>query len=172
MKLLYLLRHAKAAESESGQTDHARPLSGRGRRAADRIGDVLAQRAEPPQVVLCSSSRRTHETLDRVLDRLTVRPRVIIEADLYLADAPTLLAHVRGLSEDYERALLVGHNPGIADLAEMLATEGPRDARRRLAEKFPTGALAILELDGQRWSEIGAGARLEALILPRDLEPA
>ena len=172
MKLLYLLRHAKSAVGEPGQDDHARPLNGRGRRASERIGDVLAERGEPPEIVLCSSSRRTRETLDRVLDRLSARPRVVIESDLYLADAPTLLEHLRGLSDDYERAMLVGHHPGIADLAEMLATEGPRDLRQRLAEKFPTAALAILELDGTHWSEVGAGATLVAFVLPRELGPS
>jgi len=170
VKLLYLLRHAKSAVGEPGQDDHARPLNGRGRRASDRIGDVLAERGEPPEIVLCSSSRRTRETLDRVLERLSARPRVVIESDLYLADAPTLLAHLHGLSDDYERAMLVGHHPGIADLAEMLGTEGPRDLKQRLAEKFPTAALAIVELDGARWAEIGAGGTLVAFVLPRELE--
>ena len=170
MKRLYLLRHAKAAQGEPGQNDHSRALSARGRHASDRIGDAIALRGAPPEVVLCSSSRRTRETLDRVLDRLPARPRVAIEPDLYLADAGTLLAHVRDLSDEHERAMLVAHHPGIADLAEMLVTQGPHDARRRLEEKFPTAALAILDLDEARWSEIGSGATLVAFILPRELE--
>ena len=171
MKLVYLLRHAKAAAGEPGQDDHARPLSGRGRRAADRIGDALAERGEPPQVVLCSSSQRTRETLDRVLARLSARPRVVTLSELYLADASTLLAYLQALPDELERALMVGHHPGIADLAGMLAAEGSRDAKRRLAEKFPTAGLAILELDSARWSEIGAGGTLVAFMLPRELEP-
>ena len=172
MKRLYLLRHAKSGTGEPGQDDHSRPLTGRGRRSADRIGDLLAERGEPPDFVVCSSSRRTRETLDRVLDRLTSRPRVLIEEELYLADCQTLLASVRSLPEEAERALVVGHHPGIADLAELLVTRGAREMRQRLGEKFPTAALAILGLDAARWSETGPGAELEAFVVPRELEPA
>jgi len=170
VKSLYLLRHAKAAAGEIGQDDHARPLTGRGRRAADRIGEVLEQRGEPPDFVLCSSSRRTRETLERVLDRIKARPRVLMESDLYLADCETLLAHVRTLPDDASFAMLVGHNPGIADLADALVTRGSHEARQRLARKFPTGALAVLHLDIARWAEAHQGAELAAFIVPRDLE--
>lgn len=172
MKLLYLLRHAKSAAAEVGQDDHARPLTGRGRRAAVRIGDYLAARGETPDLVLCSSSRRTRETLDHVLDRLGARPRVSIEPELYLAGCDRLLARVRELPDQAERAMLVGHHPGIADLAERLATRGPDALRAGLAEKFPTAALAILRLEGSQWRDAGPGARLEAFILPRELAPS
>ena len=171
MKSLYLLRHAKAAAGGIGQEDHARPLTGRGRRAADLIGDVIEERGESPDFVLCSSSRRTRETLERVLDRIGARPRVLIESDLYLADCETLLERVRALPEDVAFAMLVGHNPGIADLADALVTRGSHEARQRLARKFPTGALAILHLDVARWDETEQGAELAAFIVPRELEP-
>lgn len=171
MKRLYLLRHAKASTGEPDEDDHARSLTSRGRRAADRIGDVLAARGELPEFVLCSSSRRTRETLDRVLDRLTARPRVVIEEELYLADCRTLLARVRGIPEEVERALLVGHHPGIADLTDLFITRGSREMRRRLSEKFPTAALAILGLDATHWCDVGPGAELDAFVLPRELEP-
>jgi phosphohistidine phosphatase len=171
VKSLYLLRHAKAAAGKIGQEDHARPLTGRGRRAADRIGDVLEQRGEPPDFVLCSSSRRTRETLERVLDRMKARPRVLIESDLYLADCETLLERVRALPDDAAFAMLVGHNPGIADLADALVTRGSRESRQRLAHKFPTGALAILHLDIARWDETESCAELADFIVPRELDP-
>ena len=171
VKSLYLLRHAKAAAGEIGQEDHARPLTGRGRRAADRVGDALEQRGELPDFVLCSSSRRTRETLEHVLDRIRARPRVLIESDLYLADGGVLLERVRTLPDDVSFAMLVGHNPGIADLADALVTRGSHEARQRLARKFPTGALAILHLDVARWDETEQGAELAAFIVPRELEP-
>jgi len=172
VKTLYLLRHAKAAPAEIGQDDHARPLAGRGRRDADRMGELLEQRGEPLDFVLCSSSRRTRETLERVLDRLKARPRVLIESDLYLADCESLLERVRTLPDDADRAMLIGHNPGLADLADVLVIRGSKEARQRLARKFPTGALAIVQFDVARWDEAQPGAELVAFLVPRELEPS
>lgn len=172
VKLLYLLRHAKAQAGEAGQSDHERSLNGRGRRAADEIGEFLAAQGEPPELALCSSSQRTRETLERAIDRLAEKPRVVVEAELYLAGCQSLLERVRALPDEAERVLLVAHHPGIADLAVLLATEGPRELRKRLSEKFPTAALAILVLPHPRWRDAGPGARLEAFVLPRELEKA
>lgn len=172
VKLLYLLRHAKARAGEAGQGDHERPLTGRGRRAADEIGDFLAERGEPPDLALCSSSQRTRETLERVLERLEQKPPVVVETELYLAACGSLLERVRALPDEAKRVLLVGHHPGIADLAELLATEGPRELRKRMAEKFPTAALAVVGVPHSHWRDAGPGACLEAFVLPRELEKA
>jgi len=172
VKHLYLLRHAKARAGEDGQGDHARRLTGRGRRAADEIGEFLAEHGETPDLALCSSSERTRETLERVLDHLPEKPRVVVETELYLAGCESLLARLRALPDEIDRVLLVGHHPGVADLAELLATDGPHELRKRLAEKFPTAALAILGIPHGRWCDAGPGARLEAFVLPRELEKA
>jgi len=170
VKSVYLLRHAKASASDRSQEDHARPLNTRGRHAADRIGEVLAAREELPDLVLCSSARRTQETLARVQRQLGSEPPVEIEPGLYLASCETLLERIRELPDDVERVLLVGHNPGIGELAERLAREGPRGLRESLGEKFPTGALAIVRLSGPRWSDARLGGRLEIFVRPRELE--
>jgi phosphohistidine phosphatase len=170
VKTLYLLRHAKAAAPKPDRDDHARALTERGRRAADLVGALLAARSEVPEVVLCSSARRTRETLAPVLDRLNTRPRVRIEPALYLADCDTLLSTIRVLPDEVECALLVGHNPGIEELAQSLATKGRADRIASLHEKFPTAGLAILRLLGTRWQEVGEGVRLEAFVVPRELE--
>ena len=167
MKVLYLLRHAKSGPAERGEDDHARSLTGRGHRAADLVGELLETRPEAPELVLCSSSRRTRETLAHVLDRLSARPRVEIDPGLYLADRDVLLSRVRELPEEVEHALLVGHNPGIAELARYLATKGPAELLENLRRKFPTAALAILRLEGARWRDVQRGARLDVFALPR-----
>jgi phosphohistidine phosphatase len=169
-KLVYLLRHAKSSWGDRSQDDHARSLNARGRHAADRMGEFLAGREELPDLVLCSSSRRTRETLERVQRRLDVEPSVEIERALYLASCETLLGRLRELPEEVERVLLVGHNPGIGELAERLAREGPAELRESLGEKFPTGALAIIRLSAPRWIGAAQGGRLEAFVCPRDLE--
>lgn len=170
MKLLYLLRHAKAALQEGASADHERPLSGRGRSAAERIGEWLASQGEQPELVLCSSSRRTRETLKRVASRLDPPPRVSIEEELYLASCEALLARIRALPDEIGRVLVVGHNPGMAELALLLASKGAKDLLASLEQKFPTSALAILRLPCSHWREVGRGARLEAFVRPKDLE--
>lgn len=170
VKLVYLLRHAKSSWGDRSQEDHARPLNARGRAAADRIGKFLARRKELPDLILCSSARRTQETLERVQRRLDAQPAVEIERALYLASGDALLERLRELPEEVERVLLVGHNPGIGEFAKRLAREGPAELRERLGEKFPTGALAIIRLSAPRWIGAAQGGRLEAFVCPRDLE--
>jgi phosphohistidine phosphatase len=170
MKRLYLLRHAKSSAGEPGQADHERPLNARGRRAAERIGDLLAERGDAIELVLCSSARRTRETLERVLERLGAPPRIETLRDLYLASSEDLLQRVRELPDDVGSALLVGHNPGIGELAQRLAARGSAEALRQLREKFPTAALAILRFESAHWSQVARGAQLESFVLPRELE--
>ena len=91
-----------------------------------------------------------------------------VEPWVYGADAAELLEVVRALPEQVATALLVGHNPGIQSLALRLAREGERLAR--LADKYPTGALATLELEVERWAEVDfEGARLASFVRPREL---
>jgi phosphohistidine phosphatase len=153
-KTLWLLRHAKARPGSDADSDHARPLESRGQRAAVLVGAYLVQRECQPALALCSSARRTVETLDLVAAQLPRKPRVVLDDELYLASPATLLERVRGIDEDVESALLVGHNPGIAELARRLARRGERDALKRLDRRFPTGALAELRFPGMCWGEI------------------
>jgi len=150
MKRLYLLRHAKSSWDDPELADHERPLSARGRRAADAIGDHMREHGIQPQLVLCSSSARTRETLARI--GLSGE----VERDLYGASASELLARVRELSPRLESVLLIGHNPGMHDLALGL-TGAPG--------KYPTGALATIELAG--WT--AESGRMIDFVRPREL---
>jgi phosphohistidine phosphatase len=169
MKRLYLLRHAKAEVGNPSQDDFDRSLAGRGRRAAESIGSVLAQRSDPPELVLCSPSRRTRETLDAILPVLKPQPQLRFERSLYLADVGTLLERIEELPDAVERAMLIGHNPGMEELAQRLTRSDPARQLASLAEKFPTAALAILTFSGH-WSDASDGGRLEAFVRPRDLD--
>ncbi len=106
-----------------------------------------------PQLVVCSSAVRARQTLERVLPGLG-DPAVWIEVTLYAAAADTLLARVRALPEEVDEAMLVGHNPGLMDLALLLAAPGPN--RKRARSNVPTGALVELEIDAGRWADVGA----------------
>lgn len=166
---LLLLRHAKAEPAEPEQDDHERPLARRGRRDAERMGAAMAARHLAPEQVLCSSARRTRETLERVLPHLPPGLLVTVDRELYLADPAEILARIGAVEDRIHCLLVVGHNPGIAALAELLAGQGSGDALERLRRKFPTGALAQLELDCARWREVSpARATLAAFLAPRD----
>lgn len=170
MKRLLLLRHAKAAPAESGGDDHERPLDPRGERAAAAMGVFLAQDGVRPDVVLCSPSRRTRQTWERVWRELDGEPAVSFERGLYLAPAAALLERLRGLDATATTALVVGHNPGIEDLAVALAGAGDEDALARLRTKVPTCAVADLWLDAPHWAALAPGAaRLRAFVVPKDL---
>ena len=169
MKTLYLLRHAKSSWADPELADHDRPLSPRGRNAAQAMAAVLARARPLPTVILCSSALRALQTLQPILAALDPPAELRVDERLYGADVPDLLGLLRELPEDRAAALVVGHNPGLQDLAVELAAEGRAEDLRRLREKFPTGALAILGSGGP-WSELGAGrAYLEGLIFPREL---
>jgi len=168
MKTLLLLRHAKSSWNNPGQSDHDRPLTPRGRRAAELVGLYLAQRDNPPTLALCSTARRTQATLEPLLQRLDLPVESVRE--LYLADPDTLLAQLAQVDDRHDSVLVIGHNPGLHELALLLAAGGDGTARARLREAFPTAALAVLELDIARWEQIrrGCGALVEVRV-PRDL---
>ena len=167
---IVLYRHAKAGLARTGGSDHDRPLTGRGRRAAVAIGAALAARGAPPDLILCSTALRTRETLEPLLARLKPAPPVSIEPGLYLASAPSLLARLRQLPNDVGRVILIGHNDGMAELARELATDGDPAALVAMTTKYPTGAAACLRTTLDDWSDLATtGARLEAFLRPRDL---
>jgi phosphohistidine phosphatase len=125
-----------------------------------------------PDIVLVSTSRRTLQTLE-MLQPLPAEPQIMPMDALYLADADHLLDVLHAVAEAARSVLLIGHNPGLHDLATRLA--GPARMRqqdeltRRLADGYPTGALAVFTFTG-RWSDLAAGqGRLEHFFGPRDL---
>lgn len=168
MKRLYLLRHAKSSWKDTSLPDHDRPLAGRGRRAAKAIARHMREHGVEPELVLCSTARRARETLDRIASALG-SPTVRVESELYAASAPALLERLRGIPDTVESVMVIGHNPGLQELALELAR--PASAASELAAKYPTGALATLAFDASSWQELGRDtAELVELVRPRDLE--
>jgi phosphohistidine phosphatase len=177
MHQLLLMRHAKSLWDDPTMTDHARPLNARGRQAAAAMGLAIRELGLLPDVVLVSSSRRTLQTLE-ALAPWAETPLVEPMDALYLATAPALLQIIASVAETVRSMLLIGHNPGMHDLAMALAggEAGLAAApQHRLREGFPTGALAEFTVTGP-WTKIndpeGARAtRLLRFLTPRDLPP-
>jgi phosphohistidine phosphatase len=165
---LYLLRHAKSSWSDPSLSDRERPLAPRGRRDAKRVAEHLARLGTEPELVLCSTAVRTRETLDRVQRVFGVAVTMQLEDELYGASAGELLERLRSVADDVASVMLIGHNPGLEDLALALASSGSELAR--LEAKFPTAALATLEVPTATWRELSAGdAVLAAYVVPREL---
>jgi phosphohistidine phosphatase len=175
MRQLLLLRHAKSAWDDPALSDHARPLNARGRKAAAAMALAMRDFGIVPDVVLVSSARRTLQTLEAFApfeQGALVEP---LDA-LYLASWQQMLDVIRRVPETARSVMLVGHNPGLHDLAMGLAdpNASAKDAPmlRRLAEGYPTGALAEF-LVATPWQLLESGTgRLVRFVVPGDLLPA
>jgi phosphohistidine phosphatase len=168
MKRLYLLRHAKSSWKDTSLPDHDRPLAGRGRRAAKAIVGHLREQRIEPELVLCSTARRARETLE-LIEPARATSAVRVEDDLYAASAGALLERLRSVPDTVESVMLIGHNPGLQQLALDLARPSP--TVRELATKYPTAALATLAFRAASWQELDRDtAELVALVRPRDLK--
>lgn len=170
MRRLILLRHAKS-DRPAGVADHERPLNDRGRRAAPAVGGHIAQEGPRPDLALVSTATRTRETWDAVSAALGA-PEARHHREIYEAPAERILGLIHGAPDSAETVIVVGHNPGLGDLAATLAGEGPRKERMRLATEFPTAAYAVIAFDTAAWSAIAPGqGRLERFVRPRDIDP-
>ena len=155
-KRLILLRHAKSAWDNPSVADFDRPLSNRGRKAAPLVGAYLGRHGLVPGLVLASSARRAVETLDLASAGWQTKPTVRKLKSLYLAMPREMLRRVQAVGKEPDCVMLVGHNPGIADLANWLCSHGKAEQRADLARKFPTGAIAAIEFDVEDWADVDA----------------
>lgn len=174
MRQLLLLRHAKSAWGEPNVADHDRPLSGRGRSAADRVAASFRRLRLSPELVLVSSARRTQETL-AALEPFTDSPLIDTLESLYLAPAERMLDLLHTTPETVRSVLLIGHNPGMHNLALLLVGAAPMargnaDALR-LAQGYPTCALSEFAIAGPWWNLDAGGGQLVRFVAPADLPP-
>jgi len=174
VKRLVLLRHAKAVPDKAGVEDRDRVLADRGRAEAVRIGQYLKEEDCVPELVLCSSAARTRQTLELVLPQLGAVPAVKHLDQLYLARWLTIVNIVRQTTKSVNVLMAVGHNPGLEDCARKLARP-PGDAQARklhdaMREKFPTGAVAVLDFEASDWASVQPGeGELEFFTAPKNL---
>jgi len=163
MKTLLLMRHAKSSWSETGLADHERPLNKRGKQAAPEIGKLLRTEGLVPDLILCSTARRSRQTAKEVALACGYEGTIESQRDLYSSDASCYLDILRHLPDRVNLVLVVGHNPETEELVEMLTG---------CAERMTTAAIAHLELPISHWPELteALDAPLVHLWRPRDLE--
>lgn len=165
MRTLVLLRHAKS-DYPPGIPDHDRPLAARGRRDAPAAGAWLAAHCPTPDRVLVSSAQRAQETWALAAPEVGSCGTVVTEPRIYEAAGSTLAALVSNLPSDDRTVVMVGHNPGLEDLAAALVRGGDAQAQRRMREKYPTNGIAVLQSTGE-WSDLVHGADLVDFVAPR-----
>jgi phosphohistidine phosphatase len=172
VRRLLFLRHAKAEPGAPDQEDHDRALTERGRADAAAMARHLGQQGYVPSRILCSSARRTRQTIEPVLAALAV-PAAYLET-LYLAPPGRILALARDADDADAALMIVGHNPGLEQCAALLAREPVkrREQHRHdvMEEKFPTAALAVIDFNIPAWKLLSPGAgKLVDFVRPRDL---
>jgi phosphohistidine phosphatase len=151
MRLVYLLRHAKSDWGDDSLPDQERPLNGRGRRSAKEVATTLERQSIQPAVVLVSTAKRTRETVEGFVRALPGETDVRYDDAIYAAEATTLLGRLRMLPDAAASVLVVGHNPGIEQLAAGLARPGTAEA---LHDGMRTATLVGLSLPADTWSDL------------------
>ncbi len=171
MRHLILFRHAKSDWSGDFASDHDRPLAPRGTEAAPRMARWLGGRGHAPERVLCSSSRRTRETLGLALAEWQNHQHVHFDKGLYLSSQNKIMQLIGAHGDDAETLMIVGHNPDMHDLTLDLVDPLTEDAVQRRIGKYPTAAMAVLACDISNWRDlIEGGATLKAFMKPGDLD--
>ncbi|MFE9306632.1 SixA phosphatase family protein [Streptomyces sp. NPDC088353] len=152
---IVLFRHAKADWPQV--TDHERPLAERGRKDAAVAGRKLADAGVAFDLALCSTATRTRETWKLAVHELPHRPKTVYEERVYDASPGELITVLNETPDDVRSVILIGHNPGIQGLAEVLSGSAEGDARERMSRRgFPAAAFAVVSFDGS-WKALEPG---------------
>jgi phosphohistidine phosphatase len=175
MRRLMLLRHAKTESDAPSGRDRDRRLDERGHRDATEIGGWIGRNPPFPDSVLVSPAVRAHQTWDiawEAMKGLVPKPYVELVPDLYGAEPMQLLETIRLASvSDPRRLMLVGHNPGMHELALALAGSGDAAARKALSDNLPTSGLVVLDFATNDWNDVAfRRGRLVLFVSPKLLK--
>lgn len=164
---LILTRHAKSDWDNPLDTDHQRPLNARGKRSAPLIGRWLAESGYLPHEALVSDATRTRETFGLLSAELPQTVPVEFDHTLYLASATVMMRRLQRAQAPI--VLMLGHNPGIAELAAMLLRLPVADGD---IQRYPTGATLVADFDIAQWSDLRCHTgEMVDFTTPRRLEP-
>jgi phosphohistidine phosphatase len=173
MRRLLLFRHAKAERSIPGAPDRDRDLIERGRRDAARIGSYMAAHALVPDRVLVSTAARTQQTWKAMESAFKPAPAATSVEKLYDATPHAILAAIKDMPAKAHTLMVIGHNPGLHELALMLIASGDVEAREKLREKLPTAGLVMIDFAFDDWNKLHPqSGRLERFVSPKSLEAA
>ena len=165
MKTLLLMRHAKSSWKDTELADHERPLNKRGKKDAPFMGEILKEKELLPQKILASTAVRVRETVEGLVQGSDYTGEIEFSDALYLAEADVYRTAIQALPDTLERVMVIGHNPGMESLLQLLCGR---------IESLPTSSVAYISLPVQSWSEMadGVDGDLIEMLLPRELHEA
>ena len=173
MRRLLLLRHAKSERTRPGGSDHDRVLAPRGHEDAPKLGAFMARHNLIPARVIVSSAVRARQTWDLIAAAFSEAPKALHDKRLYEATPQAILNVIKECKPEVHSLLIVGHNPGLQELAGLLIATGNLEARQRLNEKFPTSGLLVMDFALDDWARVHAhSGRLDHFVNPRSLAAA
>ncbi|MGH9970044.1 MAG: SixA phosphatase family protein [Pyrinomonadaceae bacterium] len=162
MKSLFILRHAKSSWKDSALQDFDRPLNARGRRAAEVVGRFIRQQKIALDLILSSPAVRARETIEIVIKTAKLTTELRYDQRIYEAGPLRLLEVISQIEEDKSNVLLVGHNPGLEELLQILTDK---------AERMNTGTLAKITFETTKWRKtLEKKGSLEWVVKPKELE--
>ncbi|MEP6568373.1 MAG: histidine phosphatase family protein [Acidobacteriota bacterium] len=161
MKTLFLLRHAKSENPEPLSNDLNRALNERGRRAAQAVGTFIKEQNVKFDLVLCSTATRAQETMGLVLAAAELEPNISYDQRIYEAGSLRLLEVVSEIENDVSTVLVVGHNPGLEELVQLLTGQ---------PAQMSTATLAKIDIDASDWNKGQEGkATLDWIVRLKEL---
>ncbi|NMB55014.1 MAG: histidine phosphatase family protein [Leptolinea sp.] len=163
MKTLLLMRHAKSSWKHPELPDQDRPLNKRGEKDAPHMGKYIREKELVPQLILASPAKRVTQTVDEMLKKMNFKGKVEYVNSLYLAEPAAYLSTLQSVDDKYERVMVVGHNPGLEGLLQILSGQ---------VESLPTAAIAHLILPIEHWSNLTEETHGELVtrVKPRDIK--
>ena len=163
MKTLLLMRHAKSSWKESELKDFDRPLNKRGKKSAPLMGHMIADQELVPDRIICSPAVRARQTAEAFVKTAGYKGDIEFNEGYYMGEPSSYLEPLAKLPDEVERVLIVGHNPGLEALLQLLTSR---------IESLSTGAIAYLVLPIKHWQELNKDTQGELiqLWLPREFD--
>ena len=147
------MRHAKSSWAIPGARDFDRELNERGLSDLEKMSGAIREKKIFPELILCSSSQRTRQTLNGIREALNEEPEIQFLEALYSGGMQDYIDAIRSV-ENKSPIMTIGHNPMSGSLANALANDGDEVAMQVIAQKYPTSAIAVIEFDIAEWRDL------------------
>lgn len=162
MRTLYLLRHAKSSWKDASLPDFERPLASRGRKGCELVGRYIQANSLEFDLIICSTSVRTRETIELIRQQSKLQAEVRYDERLYEATPDRLLEVISQIENDRKNVMLIGHNPGMQELLQLLTG---------VIDEFPTACFAKVNMKVSKWTESAEKrSTLEWIVRPKELQ--
>lgn len=169
MRYLYLLRHGKSNWGNSHTSDFDRQLNPRGISDAHHMGLHMNTLEDEIELILCSSAKRTRQTLDTLESCWKHQPSIVIDESLYGTDRAAVLDRISEIDKSTKSMLVIGHNPWVWELAFELSPHG--EVKDRISQKYPTCSLATFVFENKSWNIQDSVANSATFVTPKELLP-